>query len=291
MKIFIFLNGFISRTLLFQLDYILNERLESIILLSENHSEEDVSFYYNNRNKIFIYDNIETCIEKCDTIVLENRVINPEIKKSKKRKVYISVPDRTEEVLKESIPLYDYSQKPVIAILSMGLYNDSYCTEILINKILNNIGALPLQLFSKRTSSLLENLEQEGILNPKLIKKPNEENSDIFVICIDCDGYTYSDFNSLISKISPDMLVLCTNYIFKNENEIRNFFHYIKEIDIIISSPYIPYEVNPGKYYAVFCKKNNINNSNSIIYNENLESILKETIFKKLYYSKDITIM
>lgn len=277
-------NSITDRTLIFNLSYVLNEPINNIFLLAENHNFNEV--FYNHEN-IYICNNIDEAINSSDIVVTINKKCADLFPKSK-NVLFIQNPWIKNRFVVPEIESIKQSSngKPIIAILSIGKFTDHYYIEILVNKILSENGANTLQFFSKETMCILSELSKFKVLNHNLLN--TKEDADVIVVSIDGTKYhNDAEFICALSQLSPDILFLCIDRTFKKVTDIENITRIVREISLTIQSPYIAYETGTGIQYPVYCgydeNKLFINSSDSI-----LNLYLYKQIIKNLYLPNDI---
>lgn len=286
-NIFLFLSPMLERTISFQLEYVLNIQIGSIILLSENHYAED-SYYFFGDKHIEIFDTLQECVENSDIIIISKENLSKLVLPTDKKIIVINFDDSMPKSIGFSIPDLDYKEKPVIAILSLGEYNDQYNTEILVNKILSEKGARVLQYYSPKTKSILNSYFCNNCLN-SAISMSKEKNYDIIVISINKIN-SYHELLHIMCDIAPDMILLCVNKSYKQEKELAKWMFGCGTVELIIRSPYISYEIVKGKTYPVFCGNNKTSRFLDSFQND-LYDVLKKAISKCVCFPKEIVIL
>lgn len=256
--------------------------------MSENHYEEDSCYFFGNR-QICFFDTIEECVKNSDIIIISKEHKIKFRKFTDKRIIVIDLNDESlSKYFHFSLPNLDYKGKPVIAILSLGEYNDQYNTEIMVNKILKEKNARIAQVFSRKTQIILDSYFQNDCLN-NAISTSVEECYDI--ICISIEGINnYQELLRIMYDISPDMILVCVNKLYDQEKELSECLFAYGGIDLVISSPYIPYEIVKGKVHPVFCGYDYTSRYCESFQN-NLYDTLKKTILKCIYYPEKIIIL
>lgn len=282
MNVALLSNSLINRTVAFNLDYVLNEKIENIFLPAESHSLNEM-LYFCGRENILICDRIDESISESDIIIASNKNIISRLPASK-RTIFITNPwaEEIENIPKIEVPQWTRG-KPVIAILSLGRFTDQYYIEILVNKVLFESGAKIHQIYSKETYSILSDLSKQNLLNPNILSYKNDE-SDITVMSIDGTKFhNDAEFICELSRISPDMLFICIDRTIENVDSIDNIVRNVRQVNLTIRSPYISYDVGTGVKYPVYCGFVKENTNVSSLDTE-LESHLKKQITKCLYF-------
>lgn len=288
-NISIFSNAFTARTLTFQMEYLLDISINTIFLMAENHHKDEV-FSIGGNSQICILSTFDECVNLSDIIIIDQIKTSPPIA-DKKDCLIINSPWKNKANYKtdiDAIPKINYSSKPVIVILSLGEYTDQYYVEILVNKILSEKNAKIMQIFSPETKNVLSSFSRYNYLNHNL---RNAQDNEFDVIVLSIKGITNdATIIRLIKEVSPDVLILCVDYSFNKAFEIRNYFKSICNVDIIIKSPYISYEVVENKTYPVYCGIENTNVFKNSLDN-NLENELRAMILQRIYLPSNIYIL
>lgn len=281
MKVALLSNSIVNRTIAFQLSYVLGRKIGSIFLPLENHNRDEM--FFGGREKIFIQESIDDIIKSSDVIIASKHEI---FHKLPKRKEAVLIPNPWESECCE-MPHHSnaLSQKhaPRILILSLGEFTDVYYTEILVNKLLNDLGAVVYQTFSKETRQILSCLSNHNILNQNL-STAGKENADVVVFSMDAAKYKNdAKFISDLYQISPNLTFICTEKNTSNINKICNLAEIACKVGLVIRSPYISYDVGKGVKYPVLSgigRKKPYHNS----LDSDLEEVLKEVIKGTLYF-------
>lgn len=286
-NIFIFSDTVTAHTLLYQVGYVLSSDIESIILMRENHSCNE-KFLTGHDTEVFICASIEECVDHCDTILVSNNMkfdIRPAHEKSV---FHVNAFDGFKTCININVPKWDYAHKPVIAILSLGYFTDVYYTEIMVNRILSEVGVSVAQSFSGMTKLMLNSLNRIVTINPNLLQHPD---GDVIVVSIDGTKCTYAKLIDVLSEISPDLLLICVNNSYNNDAILSWSLNCVKNVDLVVRSPYILYEVIPGKIFPVNCDLSGIDNTGIYSVSESLYSTLKDLIMNRLYCPSDVHLL
>lgn len=282
MNIALLSNSLVNRTLAFNLDYVLNEQVENILLPAENHSVDE-TLYFGGKENILICSSVDDAVSKGDIIIASNKNTIARLPETK-RSIFVTNPwaEEIENIPESEVPKCT-NIKPKIAVLSLGRFADQYYTEILVNKILFEIGAKIHQIYSKETRSILSELTNQGILN-KDIWGCEEDKADIMVVSIDGTKFhNDAEFICDLNRLSPDMLFVCIDRTIEAIDVINNIIGIVRQVNLTIRSPYISYDVGTGVKYPVYCGFIKDNTSVSSLDAE-LESHLKKQIMKCLYF-------
>lgn len=309
MKVFICSNSFVTRTLLFNIDYLFNFSVEKIILLLENHHSNE-KFIFSSKIEVKFNDNIDECLSDCDIIFLikdlniPNKIVNYiELRSLQLNKQYIVIDN----------PWEDYNNKlqytnntytniinnpgikkcPVILCISLGITSQPYCLELLLNKIFNQNNIITKQYYSIQTYDLFRQIESADLLNSKILfsNYTSDENNQVYICSYPTneqmdDEKTCMEF---IEKLSPDYIILQTNIKEYDLVNISNILYYNfgTKIDFFIKSQY--YDFNGHKVYCSNIKINSSNSPNLMsIESEDLEYHLKQDMLSKIALPESI---
>lgn len=287
-NIFLYLDGITARTVAFELDYVLGVPINSIILLAENHNSDELLFVGLNK-KVCIYNTLDECINKCDIIITSQDLSSVRLKQVRdKHIIKLNLSPNYSNESKPEIPQLDNTNKPVIAILSLGRFTNQYYIEIIISKILSESTATVCQHFSANTRNILDSFSQANSMN-SFLSMPKGDDFDVIVVSKN-EFENYSDLLKTISTLSPDVLIVCVNYSYNEESKLIQMLRGICNIDAIVRSPYLPYEIVEGKVYPVYCgvKRNELYTSSL---QSNLYDVLNDCIMKRIYLPRDVKIL
>ncbi len=286
-KVFLFLDSVIDRLIMFEIEYLLDMSIDTIILMAESHNITDFNYFYSNK-KVQIFSTLQECLNHCDMIIVSDShfaklkgIVNKEI-------IIVDLSKNIHENINFGVPALNYCEKPVVAILSLGEFNDHYNTEILINKILVENGARVVQYYSHFTKAVIEACSSVGYINKSLVESHSED-YDVIVLTIS-DILSYTSLLRIMCDISPDIVMICVNRSYAQEEELKRYLYGFGNTKVIIRSPYISYEIVKGKTYPVYCgyEKNNLYCGS---FEKNLYNVLKKAILKSVYLPKNIAIL
>lgn len=271
-NIFIFSNAFLTNTFIYEIDFLVNIKINKIILMKENHNLNK-KYPTNIISKIEICDNIDQCILNSDYIfiIYDNLNLLPEktinyIKNMSKQKgkVYYEIQNKHTLLGNELekcffYNLNAYKKYPTIINISIGCAAQQYCSEILLHKILSNNKINFKQFFSNSTLSILHQLQEKDILNKTIRNNINNNNKIEIVIYSFNIGINFSNIKKyiqLIRNINPDFVILQTNSNFESYDLIKNYIKYGGEanLDIILKSHY-NIMLNTKDYDIIYCDK------------------------------------
>lgn len=302
-NIFLLSNALTARTIMAHIDYVLSFPINNIFLLQENHSDEE-QFFNPEGTTIAICNSLEACISGSDLTVVAkddnfpDRTLNEVLdmaERFSKKLLVLSTPWTVQEKYKRTtmaMPALDYLNKPVIAIVSVGEYTTHYSTEIMINKIFAEKNAKMLQVFSPQAAAFLSDLSQLGCINPAVKECMNYPTSyDVIITYIQAPDH--KQLTQMLNQLSPDALVICTDFAFDNSNNTLQFFKYGSGIDVcmVIKSEYKSYQTGTEQLYPVYCgcrqvEVESVNISNLL--DPELKSKLGARILSKISFPKGI---
>ena len=301
-KIFVFSNSFATRTVLFGLDSLFNIKFDEVLLLKENHNQKEI-FLFNTNIKIKLYESIDDCICLCDSIIMIKDDNIPE-----KSINYISC--KSKELDKQCFEIInpwknklssstnniddkniDFKKYPVILNISLGTISQSYCVEILLNKIFtkNSIGFK--QFYSKEMENFLLQLDGYGILSSNFsrqIKFPEYQyNIIIYSINIGESIYNIKKYIDILRHIASDFTILQTDIKFNEYESAKNIIKYgcFSQLDMLIKSHY---NVVDEKLTVYCAKKINEDSLVKDIESISLENKLSFNIFSKIAFPEGI---
>lgn len=284
-NVFLFLDAMTDRTVSFQIEYVLDIEIDSIILMAENHYSID-SFYFFKNKRTRIYNTLKECVKHCDIIIVSSSHLSQLGQIIGKEIIVVELSDIKYNNF--TVPDLDYESKAVIAVLSLGEFSDQYNTEILVNKILSEKGAKIVQYFSPFTKNILDSLSHTNYLN-KSLANPYNENYNVIVLAINGIS-SYPDLMRIMCDISPDMVLLCVNQSYRQEQELEKCLYGCAKIETIIKSPYISYGIEKEKTYPVyFGHKESASYYGS--FENDLYNVLKKSILKCIYLPEDILLI
>ncbi len=285
--------------MIWHLDYLMKFSLTEVLLLKENHTNNE-SFSYVSNIKITLCENIEKCLYNSDICIVVkdddipessiNRLLNLSIKYEKKCYI-LKNPFKNNLYSAEKINQYfqkiEVEKQPVILNISLGYISQSYAVEILIDKIFNNHNIFVKHFYTNHTYSILQQLNNNELLKSDISKRifrnegDNHYNAIICSVNIGENLKEISSYMDLFRKIKADYTILQTDRNFDDDKIVKNILLYgcFTNIEMIIKSHYI--KTNQDNF--VYC--------NSTIYNNNiikdleldsLESDLCKGMFSKI---------
>ena len=273
-------NSFLDRTLACELEYVTKKNIDSVFILSENHSSIELL-----DSKVVIKNSIDECMDLCNRVITTNKGVYNLFKKQKKDADLIIGFDpninRMDNNLNKA-DSFNCFKKPVIVILSANNYSDSYCVEITINKILSDSGACPLQFYSWNTRRILK------VLNRDLFSDVAENSQyDILILGMSCYGHDYINMLSKLKKVCPDLVFICVNGDYSYE-ELKKYMSLICGNVFMVKSPYILFENIVGKTVPVYnndttCQNECIMTTDACFYDK-----IRNVIFTVLYWPENI---
>lgn len=297
-KLFIFSNSFNTKTFAFEIDYVLNLKIDRLILLKENHSIDELIAC--GKFKIDFYSTLDECLSECDTVLLIIDDNIPEISQNylesmcaKLNKCCIKIinPWKDTEPTYKICENYDYEAKPVVLLLSSGIASQPYCAEIMLNRLFYDRTIPIRQIFTELTRSVLSQLQQNGSLTEQLEAQlmSNEQPYNIIVysIYIDEKLQNLKNFLTEFRTLSPDFIIFQSDINYQEFEKIKNIIEYnfFKKLDFFIKSNY--HDINNLCY--LYCN-NNIGPNNDVEYieSETLKEKLIERILAKISFPEGI---
>mgnify|MGYP000566772357 CR=1 FL=1 len=258
MKLFIFATAFATRTFLLSIKYMLNLKIDEILLLRENHSHLERNFNIN----ILFSHNLDECVRKCD-IALIIKEPNLSVKslnyiaRNAKKCIIIQNPWHTEEKIEnyEDDNIFIHTNDcPVILNVASGKASQQFCGEILLNQIFFDNKISIRQVFSKATRLCLQELYNYGVLNSALSSQFDYDmpyNVFIYSLNFKDNWFQVLEYTELLKKLSPDYIILHIS----NSDEGLDFARNIIQstcalnVNVLIRSHYALLD----KTFCVYC--------------------------------------
>lgn len=279
-------NSITARMLMYQIDYVLNIPVKNIYVLSENHNKSEI--FPTNGAKVTICDSYDEFIQKSELIITSNK--QETLAHIDNRKLlFIDSPWNGYENHSMNGCLtkkLNYSNAPVVFILSIGDFTDQYHIEILVNKIVASKTKRIAQIFTPETKALLDSIAKSKNINPNLVNACNNNDGDVIIISANNISNDL-ELIQIIKEISPDYFILCVDYSFNGLNEVELFFSNICKTNIVVQSPYITNKLLEGKQWSVYC---NVEKSN-VFHNtleKDFENYLELHIMQKIFMPNSI---
>lgn len=279
-------NSITARMLMYQIDYVLNIPVKNIYVLSENHNKSEI--FPTSGAKVTICDSYDEFIQKSELIITSNK--QETLAHIDNRKLlFIDSPWNGYENHSMNGCLtkkLNYSNAPVVFILSIGDFTDQYHIEILVNKIVASKTKRIAQIFTPETKALLDSIAKSKNINPNLVNACNNNDGDVIIISANNISNDL-ELIQIIKEISPDYFILCVDYSFNGLNEVELFFSNICKTNIVVQSPYITNKLLEGKQWSVYC---NVEKSN-VFHNtleKDFENYLELHIMQKIFMPNSI---
>lgn len=279
-------NSITARMLMYQIDYVLNIPVKNIYVLSENHNKSEI--FPTSGAKVTICDSYDEFIQKSELIITSNKQETLAHIDSRKL-LFIDSPWNGYENHSMNGCLtkkLNYSNAPVVFILSIGDFTDQYHIEILVNKIVASKTKRIAQIFTPETKALLDSIAKSKNINPNLVNACNNNDGDVIIISANNISNDL-ELIQIIKEISPDYFILCVDYSFNGLNEVELFFSNICKTNIVVQSPYITNKLLEGKQWSVYC---NVEKSN-VFHNtleKDFENYLELHIMQKIFMPNSI---
>ena len=267
MDVYFKINTLYARKLSFCIDYVLNVTIDNVFLLEEYHNNEELWLKHLDKN-VFICNDFDAK-EVRKNICFDETFINANDLNSK---------IKTNEL--------NYTSKPLILIASIGNYDDTYCLEILLNKIMNMNGWKAKQKFSKEAETIIRKLEKMNLLNGKL--KVNALEYDLIIEQMSANIFdSYIDFFYAMHKLSPSIIFLCADSDFDKYDMLEYIKNLVCSNCYLYISPFINYEINEKENMPVY----KVNEDIKSLYNKNVQEEINKIILDLLYLPNDIKIV
>lgn len=272
MKIFIVSSSYVENTILHNIMYLFDQSDLEIILLKENHSSDEFESF-GDKLVITLCSNYMDAICLCDLVLfIDNNTYQSALNDiivlaNQKNKQVLLIPKQQQgEILFENRIIHKKNvnyQKPVIGIIVIGDYCQTYCIELALNELFNNMQIKFLQEFSSWTNNILNHLIEAKMVNEAVVASRNSNDYDVVIktfngkalLDLKNDKELYEDF----INAKPDyVLVACENQ-FNDTNELKNIFkyRYSSKIDCIIASNYNSILFGTQKIPVLFKDYNN----------------------------------
>lgn len=294
MNIFLISNSYIETTLSYNLDYLLKQKIDNIFLLSENHSVSEL-LIKNSPIKIKLFNNLDEAIIASDMIInipfedmslsLTDKLIKSSNKYNKKLNIY-DFPIQKQKIDIDIDRTLNYSNVPVLVLLSIGNYHQMHNTEILINKMFSEFNLNLYQKFSHSSSTLINSIKKETEKN---------ERYDIITLSFEFNDieeiFNNSDLYELFDIINPDYFVVNVESDYLHVEEIKKMFFYRYNIDVglFLMSNFISIEKDGYMRPLYYISKKNDN-----IYfcsDKNIYEIVRRKILSKIALPQDIILL
>lgn len=266
MNTFIFSSSRITRSLVYNIEYVLNINISNIVVLTENHSLED--FYFTS-SKIILCQNISEALLLSDIVIIINNGKLPEQKMNyiKKRGLennqrIISI-DINSEKRENSTLVYNQhmmNKMPTIMNIGIGDASLTYCMEIYLNKFFKDKGVNLYQTFTQYTKNIISSFEGASLINSNLIFSSEIDS----VIKSNYELYIKSDFfddiNSMIQSLDivdlykPNYVIFNGNARFNEQYDLETIFKYRFGCNIyIVKSKYIDVHKDEHNNKLILC--------------------------------------
>lgn len=306
-RLFIYANSFVTRTVLYHVDYLFNFHVSEILLLKENHT--DVEVFHRNRNlKLLFCEKIEDAIIKADMTIA---LLDDNIPKNKLERIVDFSSQTGKECLVIKNPwatstvkngienlshghIAEYSEKPVILLVSTGRFAELYYTELLLNEIMFRENVSIVQEYSESTKLLISQLSAFGIVNESILRSINNSFSHANIIIksiLLTELYSETDEY----RIRPDCTIMTCLPDCECFSQLFDLFtyKYNRPLDLVTYLPYVVFEKYEKNDLPIYCNQppTGLRNLAVDIYNEHIEQILRETVLSKLAMPRGVRII
>ena len=252
-RIFIFSNSYAAKTILLELDYLLNIEIDEIFLLKENHDEKE--HYTCNNAKIKIHKSVDTCISFCDTIILIKDSNMPEksidyllseSKRLNKNCFVVQNPWEKEFIFstnEKSYENFDFKKYPVILNISLGSNTQQFFIELMMNRLFVENKINFRQVYSAETSDFLHQINNFGLLNNNIFEQLNmiDNQYNIIIISLNIGNlYNMKKYVDIVKFISPDFITIQSDLNLNEYDYVNNMvkYGYFSKLDLLIKSHY-----------------------------------------------------
>ena len=234
MKVFVVSNSYIESLFANMAEYILNQSVDSIILLKENHNSDEAYF---TKANIEYSENITRAIEKSDvTVLITYEGMVPLLKEkinllcaNNKKRLYIfdySKQDDSQDFVLQDIP--------AIILLSLGYFNQHCFTEMLVYKVLTDLNYRVHQTFSCQMKEILKEINK---IRSDLSAQNNCKN-DIQVVSMSYRKIEqfFNDFKALerIRNSHIRLLIVSIEDSFSYFEILSDFLFFNLQIDAVV---------------------------------------------------------
>lgn len=303
-KLFIYSNSFVAKTIIYKLCFVLNISIDEVLLLNENHRQNEEGINTWCGCDINLYADIDECINLSDYIFIirDSNVPTKHIDYILKQSValgkkcfelnnhwreYSLCKSKCDELIN-----LNFEKFPVILNISLGPTSQQYCLEVLINSIFEKSKVNIKQIFSPATYSFFSQLNSYKILNSSLSAQLDNQKVFSVMVCsldIGVDFNNITKYIDMIKNINPDFIILQTNIRFDEYETAKNIFKYgcLASLDLIVKSHFNTITLEDVN--VVYCS-NHITSNTFIkdLESIDLESELKSNIFSKLSLPKGV---
>ncbi|MBR6559059.1 MAG: hypothetical protein IKT70_08665 [Clostridia bacterium] len=302
-NILIISDSYFARTIIFNLDYVINIQINKVYLLEENHLIDEE--YYGIPFQLISKKNLAQCINYCDIVFVYGHekmypLLDTDLLQQKR---IIRFPILSCEFLSEKkLDIKNIKlEVPVILNIVVGDYTSQYCAEILLNKVVGKYLNNFKQIYSNQTYSIINTLKDNNLLSSQFNLYTIQNFYDLFVctLCLKSllDLQKNRQFIRLFEQLSPNYVILTTSFdkVVSDEalDNLKSLFwyRYNTKLNLIILSNFFE---SPNKKFAIYYAKANLlpniqNDCN--FYNKNIETILENDLITNLAYPDDIHII
>ena len=275
-NIFLCTDGFTDRTLAHEFNYVTGIQADTIYMLSESHSE-----YENIGNNIKICNSVSEGVKLCDSVYTTNKKIQEFFQENEKKVNFIRKTDyltqQKDKVSRNSIK-FNFAQKPVVVILSVSNYSDSYYVEVTVNKIFAEAGAMPSQLLSRNTKIILNKFIGDCFLSQHSVT-----DGSVLIMGMSCCGYSYVELLSYLQALNPDLVFVCSDRD-HDGNDLVKYLSLICNRIYCVRSPYFIFENIVGKKIPIYCSETEKNNdciyTTDCLFYEKIRDIIYSVLYR-----------
>ena len=289
-KLFIFSNSFAAHNLINSINYLLNVRIDEILVLGENHRQND---FIESAVKVTVSENLEFCIDNSDLIIM---LLDENIPSYSSDYVWRNAKHKGKTILKLQNPwiksdfiqdrqLYnDMKTTPSVLIISVGQEAQEIYTELAISELflINNIAVL--QVFSCSTVNIFKQLDDHHLLNHHLHNQllNKKKKCDLCVSTVNVAGFDTREIRNIcitINRICPDVLILQAGYSFEIDR-IKTIIENSTSLmtDLVIRSKFFSHNDS-----IVYCSDTNASQE-LLVGQKNTPNTILNTILAKIAF-------
>lgn len=289
MKVFIFANSYTANLLIRGLDFLTGKVIDEISLLRENHEKND--FISEDKFLNVVFGNLAECLNRSDIILMLD---DSSIPNKSREFIYNYAKSTGKELIKIDNPWgknYDDCDgllnpdinlnTPLVLLVNYGGFTRHYNTEIEISKLFVEHGIKIKQVFSNKSSALINFLKPYGMINQDIIESQNRQNADLNVMSIESCLYDYGEKSfseaGFIGFINPDYIVLNIEGGY-SDDDIQDIVKQFKircgrDINIVVESNYRSAYTGQPDPVRVRLKKTYTGVGGEIIFNDILSKV------------------
>lgn len=296
MKIFLLSSSIIENTLISNLDYLINRNITEILMLQENHTENEFLKY--SKHKIVLCNTIKDAITLCDSAII---ISPPNIQSDKYKLIYEYVKINVQETYYLDISYLQCTEIsknilyppdiPTILVLAIGRFHQVQTLELSLNELFTKKKVNFTQLFSPTTTMVINNLKERNLLNQSIENSlyPSRFDVRLMTCCFESFEVAFNNLALLetVQKILPSYVFLVgEKNLLHNEKWLNSFMNRLNcTFDSILYADYISI-----LWDEVFVPIRITNNFNLYLKNEDSEAIWND-ITKRIVFPENIKVI